>query len=191
MVKYIYNILIYCGGLIMKKYLMNWEIIGTIIIIIMGTLLHFTFEWFNYWRPIALISAVNESVWEHLKIGFWPALIFSIIEYVFVKKYANNFIIAKAACLTIIPIVIIVIFYSYTSIIGHNILTVDISTFIVAIALGQYISYKILTTKQLPTFISIISLMVVILLIVAFSLFTYYTIHLPIFRDMSKGKYGI
>ena len=39
--------------------------------LVAGTLLHFVYEWFggNVW---AVIGAVNESTWEHLKLLFFP-----------------------------------------------------------------------------------------------------------------------
>ena len=37
----------------------RWEIFGIFFIIVFGTTLHFWFEWTDYWRPVALIAAVN------------------------------------------------------------------------------------------------------------------------------------
>ena len=73
----------------------RWEIVGILFIIGFGTTLHFWFEWTDYWRPIAIIAAVNESTWEHFKMAFWPSLIFAVIEYPFIKDATNNFFIAK------------------------------------------------------------------------------------------------
>jgi hypothetical protein len=28
-----------------------------------------------------MFSAVNESVWEHLKLGSWPAIVLALIEF--------------------------------------------------------------------------------------------------------------
>ena len=62
----------------------------------MGGALHFVLDLSGGWRPLALIAAVNESTWEHLKIGFWPALIYFLIEYRYVKKSGDNLLFAKA-----------------------------------------------------------------------------------------------
>jgi len=43
---------------------------SAIIIGLVGSLLHFLFDWLGQWPPIGLISAVNESVWEHTKLAF-------------------------------------------------------------------------------------------------------------------------
>lgn len=40
----------------------------------LGVLLHFLYDWFPS-SPVALLSPVRESVWEHLKILFIPLLL--------------------------------------------------------------------------------------------------------------------
>lgn len=46
-----------------SRTILCWEIIGAIFIIFAGSALHFVFGWVGGWRPVALIAAVNESVW--------------------------------------------------------------------------------------------------------------------------------
>jgi hypothetical protein len=54
-------------------------------------------------------------VWEHLKLGFWPALFYALIEYKYLRKPTNNFLFAKVTCLYLIPISITALFYLYTT----------------------------------------------------------------------------
>lgn len=77
-------------------------------------------------------------------------MIYAVIEYPFLKGKTGNFLIAKAAGIYLMPITIAVLFYSYTAAIGHNILAIDIATFVAAIAIGQFVSYRVFVTKQLP-----------------------------------------
>jgi hypothetical protein len=140
---------------------------------------------------VGVIAAVNESVWEHFKIAFWPALFFAIIEYPFLKRYTHNFFIAKAIGIYVMPVAIAAIFYAYTAIFGEEILAVDISIFFVAVALGQLASYKILTLKQWPRWMGGMGVIMVILLAAAFGVFTFYPPELGIFRDAVSGGYGI
>jgi uncharacterized protein with PQ loop repeat len=67
----------------------------------------------------------------------------------------------------------------------------DILTFILAIIIGQLASYKLLTSKELPKNFEKISLIAVVILSLAFLIFTFYTPQLPIFQDPVTGKYGI
>ena len=175
----------------MKRSVLRWELIGVGVIFIVGALFHFLFEWAGGWSPVGVIAAVNESVWEHFKIAFWPALFYAIIEYLFLKRSVNNFFIAKAIGIYVMPVAIAVLFYAYTAIFGEEILAVDISIFFVAVALGQFASYKILTKKQWPRWICGLGVIMVILLAVAFGVFTFYPPELGIFRDAVSGGYGI
>jgi len=175
----------------MKRPILKWELIGIAVISLVGSALHFVFEWSGNWAPVGVIAAVNESVWEHFKLAFWPALLYAICEYPFFRRSAKNFMIAKAAGIYAMPMAIAVIFYSYTAIIGHEILIVDILSFFVAVALGQLTSYKILTIRQLPAWLDKLGLALVILLAIAYGVFTFYPPHLPIFRDAVSGGYGI
>ena len=168
-----------------------WELFGMIFISVSGSLLHFVYDWSNHYRPLALIAAVNESTWEHLKIAFWPALIYSIFEYIPISNLTNNFVIAKAACLLIIPASIIIIFYTYTAILGRNFLIADISIFVISICLGQLASFKLLTMPQLPNSLTSLSIFIIVLLIIQFSLFTFFPPRLFLFKDSAHGGYGI
>jgi hypothetical protein len=53
-----------------KKSILRWELGGIAFVVILGSVLHFAFEWSGRAIPIGPIAAVNESVWEHLKLGF-------------------------------------------------------------------------------------------------------------------------
>ena len=175
----------------MKRSILRWELIGIAVISILGSVLHFAFEWSGNWPPMGVIAAVNESVWEHLKIAFWPALFYALFEYPFLRGLTKNFVIAKATGIYVMPVAIVVLFYSYTAIIGGGILIVDILIFVVAVALGQLTSYKLLTLGRLPPCLDKVGLALVIVLAVAFGLLTFYPPHLPIFKDAVTGVYGI
>jgi len=175
----------------MKRPILKWELVGIAIISSVGALLHFAFEWSGELPPIGVFAAVNESVFEHLKLTYWPALLYAAIEYRLVKNYANNFIIAKTAGLYVMPVSIIVLFYSYTTITGSESLIADIMIFIGAVALGQLTSYRILTRPRLRNSYHISALVGVISLGVVYAVFTFYPPQLPMFLNPITGTYGI
>ena len=41
-------------------------VIGIIFISLIGTLLHFMYEWSGHNKVVSLFAAVNESTWEHI-----------------------------------------------------------------------------------------------------------------------------
>jgi len=173
-----------------RKSIFGYELAGIIFIVIIGSMLHFTFELSGYQPVVGVFSAVNESVWEHLKLGFWPALVWALFEYRSIRESTNNFFFAKTVGVYLIPIVIPILFYSYTAVIGESLLVIDILTFVVAIVIGQIASYKLLTYRRLPQILNKISLVALVLLGLAFVFFTFYPPHLPLFRDPVTGEYG-
>ena len=170
-----------------NKSMFLYELVGMIFVIILGSVLHFTFEWSSNQPIVGPFSAINESVWEHLKLAFWPALLFALIEHPMVKKMVNNFAFAKTIGICLMVIIIPIIFYSYTSVTGNSIFIIDISSFVVAVVIGQLSSYKLLMYRKLPRNLNNISLIALVLLGLAFALFTFYPPQLPIFKDPIAG----
>lgn len=176
---------------IQKNVILRYELFGMLFVSILGGLLHFTFEMSGFNPVVGIFSAVNESVWEHLKLGFWPILLLTIMEYFLIKKQANNFFLGKATSALAIIIIIPVIFYSYTIFTGESIFLIDILSFFFAVIIGQILSYKILTYNQLSKKSEWISMAVLIILAILFVAFTFYPPHLPLFQDPICGGYGI
>lgn len=108
----------------------KWELWGILWIIIVGSLLHFTYEWSNKSPIVGAFSAVNESVWEHLKLGYFPLLFFSMIEYWFIRNKANSIFLAKSVGIISMELFIVIVFYSYTSITKKPLLFMDIGSFV-------------------------------------------------------------
>jgi hypothetical protein len=175
----------------MAKTVLRWELAGIVSIILAGSALHFAFEWTDYWRPAALIAAVNESTWEHLKLGFWPGLVFALVEYPFIRKSVNNFWVAKALGLLAMPTVIVVLFYGYTALAGRNYLLADIMIFFLAVAVGQLVSYRFLVAGEIRPTIQRYGLIGLAVMTVAFSLSTYYPPRFFLFEDPRTNEYGI
>jgi len=174
-----------------NKTIFIYELIGMVFIIFLGSVLHFTFALSGNQPIVGSFSAVNESVWEHLKLAFWPSLLLTVIEYPLLRKAANNFFTAKAIGVYLMVTIIPLVFYSYTALSGESIFAIDISSFVVAVIIGQLLSYKLLTYRQLPRNLNKIAVAAIILLALAFIVFTYYPPQLQIFKDSVTGKYGI
>jgi hypothetical protein len=178
----------------MDRKILIWEIGGFFFILLFGTGLHFVFELSNFWKPVALFAAVNESTWEHLKMVFWPGLFFFLVEYHFLKGRVTNFWIAKALCLYLMPLVITIGWYSAVAILGKNLFSVNIALFVGAILVGQFVSYRFLTAKKIPALDPRYAVIAIILLTLAFASFTYFPPKLFLFEHMdlaNTGQYGI
>lgn len=172
-----------------KKKIMNYQIFSALLVFILGSLFHFTYELSGNNLFIATFSAVNESVWEHLKLIFFPSLLTVIIGILYLKKECPNFICAKTLGILISMAFIVIFFYTYTGIIGKSISIIDISSFIIAVILGESISYLLVVNKFKCN--SIISVCTLVVLSICFILFTFFTPQIGIFKDPITGLYGI
>jgi hypothetical protein len=174
------------------KAVLTWEGVGIVLIIIVGTSLHFWFEWLGYWRPAALFAAVNESTWEHFKMAFWPTLVYGLIEYPFLKDRTQNFWLAKFAGLLTMPVLTAILFYGYTAITGHHNLIADAVIFVVSIIVGQMVSYKLLTTdRAAKQSVQRLAIAGIVVMTLAFSLLSYVPPRTFLFEHPEGGEYGI
>ncbi len=172
--------------------LIKAELIVILFSLVLGTLLHFTYEWSGENLFVGSFSAVNESVWEHLKLVFFPMLIAAIVEYFFVKDVANNYVEAKTIGIFTAIFFIVVTFFTYSGIIGTSIIAIDILIFIISIILGEYIAYKLMKRKDESTVATeVLSIIILTFLFICFVIFTYLPPEVNLFRDVMKGIYGI
>jgi hypothetical protein len=174
-----------------RRSILGWELGGIVFIVVLGTVLHFAFDWSGRWVPLAPIAAVNESVWEHLKLGFWPALVYGALEYSRLGRSAKNFPLAKTLGICLIPITIVVLFYSYVAILGRDLLIADILTFVVAVIVGQLVGSKLLMTSPLPERLNRLAPIALAVVAILFILFTFHPPQSPLFRDPVTGGYGV
>jgi hypothetical protein len=174
-----------------KKLVRTWELLGVVVIFFAGAALHFAFEWSGYWKPIAWFVAINESTWEHFKLAFWPGIIWGLIGYFVVGKATSNYWFVKALGLLSMPVIITVIFYSYTTALGKNYLWVDILSFLIAISAGQFISYRLFLTSKLDASFQWLGVLIIVGMTLAFVLFTYMPPQLFIFEHVQTNEYGI
>jgi len=125
-----------------------WHITGLIYIILSGTLLHFTYKLSGENHLVGYFSAVNESVWEHLKLIFWPSFSFSVVEFFSYGKNEPDFFAVKM-CSTVTALAFIVVFfYTYSGVLGFSLPLVDIASFIISAFLCQYVSYRLLLDES-------------------------------------------
>ncbi len=166
------------------------EIAGTLFIIFLGTALHFTFDFSGKNPVVGAFSAVNESVWEHLKLPFWPSLLWILLEMYPIRKAVGNFFTSKAIGTIVMIVFIPTVFYAYTAFTEEN-LAVDIATFMIAVIIGQIISYRLFKRGTPSKKTEMVALCLIALLAIIFVVFTFYPPHLSIFQDANTGRYGI
>lgn len=122
--------------------------IGVIIIVLLGTFWHnlYIYTKENYFN--GLISPVNESFWEHLKIIIYPILIFFLFLYVFSYHIINNAAVALLLSTIGAIVFLMIAFYAYTRFnVNNSILWVDIVLYVISIIVAMVIMFYVLTAR--------------------------------------------
>jgi hypothetical protein len=171
--------------------LLCWEIGCIVWIAMAGSLLHFAFELSEYWRPMAVMAAVNESAWEHTKMYFWPGLLFALVQY--------NYWFGKVVALALTPLLILVVYFSYLAYVDFSgikpSLPVMLTIMITGIAAGQLASWRILCARPLHGITNSQVAAGYAVLVLAFSSLTYFPPRVFVFENFYcyqyTGEYGI
>jgi hypothetical protein len=159
---------------------------------IVGSVLHFLFDWTKHNRFVAVFAAVNESYWEHVKMAIWPVFLLQGILFGAGGFHYSSFVPAATIALYSIPISMVGLVFLYKAIFRRNILWLDISLFFVVIAIAQVLFALIL--EQLSADASLVGLSVLFLcgLVAAFARFTFKPPREPdVFIDPLNKKYGV
>lgn len=164
-----------------KRYVM----IGILFVLVTGTLSHFVYGWTDHNEIAGLFTPVNESVWEHMKLLFFPMFIYSCFLYFKFRKSVPC--ILCALCLGILAgaVLIPALYYAYTGILGKNIFALDISTFILSVIAAFWIVYRLALSCRFKAFTYFFGVSVC-LLFACFLAFTYHAPDFVIFRDLQQ-----
>ena len=163
----------------------NYQIFSVIFTFILGTLLHFTYKLSDENQLVAIFSSVNESVWEHLKLLFFPMLLTTIIGYFYIGKNIPNLLCAKTIGIITSMVFMIIFFYTYSGVIGSTIPIIDIGSFFVSTVLGEFISYILMINKFNCN--KKLAIIVLIILSICFIIFTFNPPNLGIFSEPLKS----
>ena len=175
----------------MKRKSINPNILGFVFVSIIGTVNHFVFEWSNESVIAGIFTPINESSWEHLKLIFFPYLVFSIIQYSFFGK-SKSLAFSKAIGVTVGMATILAIFYTYSGIIGKNIDTINILSFFIGVSVAFLVDSKMQKSSTFDDlYYNVIGISLFVLLTIMFVLFTFAPPLIPLFKDPISDTYGI
>ena len=94
---------------------------GILFVLITGSLAHFLYDWSGNNLIIGLFSPVSESIWEHMKLIFFPMAVYSC--FIFFSCRNTYPCIASSLCLGNLTgtLLIPVFFYAYSTILGRDV----------------------------------------------------------------------
>ena len=107
----------------MRRHLLVWELAGVVFTVMAGALLHFVYEWSGGSPLAAAFSAVQA--------GFLG------------RTYPN--ILAVRAVSTLVGVILIpVLFYTYTGVLGYHVMWADIAVFALAALMAFMLDFRLL-----------------------------------------------
>ena len=146
-----------------------FTVIGILFTIILGSLSHFFYGWSGNFFLVGLFSPVNESVWEHLKLLFFPALLFMLTEQRLLSYRCPDLLCKNLIGLYAGLLSIPALFYAYTLFTKKSYLWADITIFILSVFITYLLAYT-LCKKKLPAPLCRISRTVLYILLSAFAI---------------------
>ena len=174
----------------MKRSIGLWQLMGFALTSIGGTLLHFLYDWLGEAVWVAPFSGVNESTWEHMKLLFFPMLLFAVIQSFFFKD-RKDFWCVKLRGILLGLALIPIIFYTYNGVIGRSPDWLNIAIFFISAAIAYIYETRLFKSEKLTCRspkAAVVTLGVIALL---FVIFTFRAPQIGIFKDPITGAYGI
>lgn len=157
-----------------------YTIFGIVFVAITGTLSHFVYEWSGNNFILGFFFPVSESTWEHMKLCFFPMLLYSLFMNYRLK---NDYPCITGALLfgnLLGTFLMPVLFYTYTGILGKHFPALDIAVFFLCVLSAFLAVYRLTASCRLSSYTLYLGLLVLILT-VCFFLFTYFPPKLGLF----------
>ena len=151
--------------------------------------MHFVFDLSGESLLVAPFSGVNESTWEHMKLLFFPWLIFALAEYLFADDESFWWVKLRGITtgLTLIP----VLFYTYNGAVGKSPDWLNITIFFISAAATFILETSLFSKGKLRLKNSWLPFAVILVIAVLFFVFTFFPPRLPIFEDPLTYTFGI
>jgi len=145
-------------------------ILRYLFVVLLGVFLHFAYELSGENPIVGLFALVNESVWEHLKLLFFPMLVLTLWDLFTTQKNNLCFLPERTIGTLAGLIFIVVVFYTVTGILGFNTAWLNILIYLLGVAFAFWVEKKLCHNCNL---ISVrLAIAIWILLIIAFLVFT-------------------
>ena len=174
----------------MKRSIGLWQLMGFAVTALLGTVLHFLYDWLGGALWVAPFSGVNESTWEHMKLLFFPMLLFAIVESFFFRD-RKEFWCVKLRGILLGLVTIPVLFYTYNGVIGRSPDWINIAIFFLAAAVAYTYETRKFNDERSSCKHPTLAFSMLLFLAGLFVLFTFQTPMLGIFKDPLTGSYGI
>ena len=154
---------------------------GILFVLAAGSLGHFVYEWSGYSAAAGFFFPVSESTWEHMKLCFFPMLLYSCYMGIRYRSDDGCVFLSMLSGTLAGTFSIPAVFYIYTGVLGFHTLILDLLTFLVSVLIGFCTTYRQARScpdDERPLW----PVMAVVMLAACFFVFTYAPPALGIFQ---------
>lgn len=167
------------------------EAAGVVVIYSTAVLLHFIHGLSGGGTLAVIFGAVNESVWEHVKIFSISYCGYAILQLLWLKVPFRRYVVGKCVGLYLLIGGMIGFFYLYTGIAGAPILWLDITSSAALTALAQQCSFLLTVKWKKGGEFFAPAVLMIMLYYLMFFCFTVFPPRIGLFLDPVTGGYGI
>ncbi len=167
------------------------KLYGFLFVSAAGTFLHFLYEISGENVVAGLFSAVNESIWEHMKLIFYPMVLASGAEQRLGAGETGRIRFVTLAGILLALAVIPAAYYTYTGILGVSADWFNITIFFLAAGGAYALGYRLEAGNGTWSISSCQWWGAVLLMAAVFTAATFFPPRIPLFRDPLTGTYGI
>lgn len=163
-----------------EQFTKKYSRIGIMVVCLVAFPLHFLFGWSGKSALIGMFTPINESIWEHLKLVYWPLLLWWGIGFrLYHAEYKLSLVkwVSSGAVAILISMIGIVGWY-YTWVHGLAVTSsvIDVGSLFIAVPIGQWIAihlYRVMQLRRIYLFLAFV------FLVLAGFLFIYFTFSTP------------
>ena len=165
-----------------------WEIIVSVLICIISSIIYLKFEYQDSNNLYKLFVPKNDSLWERIKVLIAPTLLMIVIECLLVD-INPNFMFSKLASIIVMVLVNPLFFILFFSFSKWDMIVINVLTIISSALMGLLVSIWVLSIPVLAEPIIYISAIGLMLIIIFYVCATFFQTDDMIFMDpITKRK---
>lgn len=175
----------------MKLRIQPRPLAGFLFVSITGTLLHFLYDRSGQSFFVGLFSAVNESIWEHMKLLFFPMVLWALFQSQFNADTDCCFWCVKLFSITLGLTLIPVLYYTYTGALGVWADWFNITIFFLTAGAAFGLEHHLFRRDPACPLSPRLCCLTLYLIAGLFVIFTFFPPHIPLFQDPITGSFGL
>ena len=130
----------------------NYHWIGIVVVCLASIPLHFVYEWTGENTLAGIFTPINESIWEHLKLVYWPLLLWWTVGYLIFRD-RKSLSISKWFTAALVSIIISMVFivgwyYTWTEAFDVHSSIIDVGSLFIAVPIAQLIAIHVYKAVQ-------------------------------------------